>query len=175
MIMYVAFACGRMNPPQIGHATLVDEVRRVANLRSGRARLFLTRSQDRQRNPLDPERKLAFARRFFPDVETLLVRHAFEAGEILARTGVTHATYVVGEDRAALGEQFAKAHKAMGLLRADFHLIPRPTGAPSATEARAAAQAGDLDGFARLTPSQDTSLIEELFHAVRRGLGEEWQ
>lgn len=61
----VVFSFGRMNPPTIGHEKLVDKVRSVARLESGDPFVYLSHSQDKNKNPLDYLDKIKFAQSAF--------------------------------------------------------------------------------------------------------------
>jgi Cytidylyltransferase-like len=172
--MKVVFACGRMNPPTEGHRKMVEEMKALA-LREGRqVRLFATRTHDRFTNPLAPDEKLDFLRRVFPDVNVTLATNPFEAAQILAQEGFTDAVFVVGEDRINLAESFVQHRDDLGLTEARYHFVKRPFGAPSASQARSAAKTGKFVEFRRLVPSKDEHLVQELYRAVRLGLGEGW-
>ena len=57
-------AFGRMNPPTIGHAKLVDAIKS----QSGDPFIFLSQSQKPKTDPLSFEDKLRYAKFFFPEV-----------------------------------------------------------------------------------------------------------
>lgn len=97
------FAFGRMNPPTIGHAALVDKVKEVAKANNADHSIVLSHSQDPEKNPLSGEQKLKHAKRFFPnanidvaDSENPTFMHQLKK---LYKSGVTHATMVAGSDR----------------------------------------------------------------------------
>ena len=48
------FATGRMNPPTIGHAALVDKVLELAAAKKAGHSIVLSHSQDPEKNPLTP-------------------------------------------------------------------------------------------------------------------------
>ena len=63
-------AFGRMNPPTIGHQKLVDK---MASLAQGeKAKLFLSHTQDKKKNPLSYEQKIRYAKEAFePKVDVV--------------------------------------------------------------------------------------------------------
>jgi hypothetical protein len=97
------FAFGRMNPPTVGHAALVDKVKDIAAANKATHSIVLSHSQDPKKNPLTPEQKLKHARRFFPGAnisvatkeEPTFIHHLRK----LHNQGVTHVTMVAGSDR----------------------------------------------------------------------------
>lgn len=170
--MRVVFVAGRFNPATIGHRWMVEEMQRVGErAQCDEARIYATFSHDSQRNPLSPEAKLGFLQRAFPDLKVALAANPFEAGKQMAGEGVTSAVLVVGEDRQALGDKFVRYVGDLGLQSAGTHTVARREDAPSATAARAAIRAGDLEQWRRLAPIQDETWIRDVFHAVRREMG----
>jgi hypothetical protein len=65
---HVVFAFGRMNPPTIGHEKLVDTIKAHAEKVGGEAHIYLSKSHDKKKNPLDYETKHAFAKKAFGSV-----------------------------------------------------------------------------------------------------------
>ena len=65
------FAYGRLNPPTTGHQKLVDKIKNTATQIGGEPMLFLSHSQDANKNPLDLATKIYFAKQFFPDVNVV--------------------------------------------------------------------------------------------------------
>jgi nicotinamide mononucleotide adenylyltransferase len=64
---HAVLAFGRMNPPTIGHAKLVDTVKDIAKDVGGTHHIVLSHSQDAKKNPLTSAQKLKHAKRFFPN------------------------------------------------------------------------------------------------------------
>ena len=58
----VVLAFGRMNPPTIGHKKLMEKIVSVAKKENADAKLYLSHSQDAERNPLSYEEKIKFAK-----------------------------------------------------------------------------------------------------------------
>ena len=57
---HVAFCFGRMNPPTIGHARLLNTTSRASN--GGDYYIFLSHTQDSKKNPLDYQNKVNFVK-----------------------------------------------------------------------------------------------------------------
>lgn len=163
--MKTVFVAGRFNPLTQGHAGLIEAMRLAGDTRQ--PRIFVTKTQDIERNPLSPEEKLGFIRRVYPGIEVGVADNPFEAGRIMAREGVTDALLVIGADRISMGENFVRYAEDLGLERAEIHAVQRPEGAASATAARAAIRAGDLDSWRRLAPTRDEDWIQDVYRAVR--------
>lgn len=165
----VVFCFGRLNPPTIGHARLVEAMRVKAAERGGELRVFLSRSHDRTRNPLAPEEKLSVFRRLFPAVPVALSQTLGEAIETLKEAGYEQALLIVGEDRAT---QFRSL--VVPGIAIEVGWLDRSAEDASATQARKMAASGDMAGFADMIPGGDEDLKRELYRAVRLGIGVRW-
>ncbi len=168
--MKVVFACGRMNPPTLGHARLVNEVKTWAAQQGGEAMIFTTKTHDADRNPLTAEVKKTFAESAF-GMPVTLTTSPYTALEELVESGVRELTFVVGEDRL---EHFGGLAAYAAKLGVDLklHSIARSETSESATKARDAVLRDDKPTFCALTPSPHEGYQDELFRAVRRGLQE---
>ena len=58
----IAFTFGRFNPPTIGHQKLMDKVKSQAR----DYKIYLSRSEDPKKNPLDAREKLRLMKKMFP-------------------------------------------------------------------------------------------------------------
>lgn len=172
--MRAVFAYARMNPPTEGHRRVVERLREEAKATGSTARLYLSKTHDRKRNPLNPEQKLAYVQKLFPGVEVRLSPSIFAAANELADEGYDEATVIVGEDRL---ESFSKTLPAyvgtdsLGLKQVEVRAVTRNEEDVSATRARAAAIEGDWQAFRSMTPTDDEALVTELYEAVRNGMG----
>ena len=63
----LVFAFGRMNPPTIGHKKLIDKVLSLAKQENCDHLIVLSHSQNKKTDPLDPDTKLQFAQKMFPN------------------------------------------------------------------------------------------------------------
>ena len=167
----VVFTYARMNPPTEGHRRVVESLREEAKRTGAVARLYLSETHDKKRNPLDKETKLDFVRRSFPDIDVRTARTVFAAGLDLAGDD---AVMVVGQDRL---EAFTKTLTAyigtddLPVKSLEVRAISRGEDDTSATKAREAAVSGDWQAFEAMSPTTDEMITRELFHAVRNGMG----
>ena len=101
-------AFGRMNPPTIGHAKLVDAIKS----QSGDPYLFLTQTQKPKTDPLDFETKLKFAKQFFPGITigSSDVRTIVQALQKIEDMGYENVIYVAGSDRVEDFTEFLKKY-----------------------------------------------------------------
>ena len=98
----VFFTFGRMNPPTIGHGKLLDKLASKAGRNS--YKIYLSQSQDKNKNPLHYKDKIKHVRKMFPKharsvIINSKVRTAIEVLTALYNEGYKRATMVVGSDR----------------------------------------------------------------------------
>ncbi|CAM6053902.1 unnamed protein product [Sphagnum tenellum] len=163
-----------MNPPHSGHVKVVNKLREEAQREGAVVRLFLSHSQDNERNPLDPETKLGFVKRLFPDIDVRLSKTIFTASLEMASEGIDEGFLIVGEDRqsqfSAILERYAGTPE-LGLKHAEVRSISRDTEDASATRARQAVIENDWLAFKQLSASDDDELTLEMYNAVRAAMG----
>lgn len=179
------FAFGRMNPPTVGHAALVDKVKEVAKAQGADHSVVISHSQDPKKNPLSAEQKLVHAKRFFPG--TNLQTSTREAPtfihhlKMLHKQGVDHVTMVAGSDRI---EEYRKLLQKYNGPGKDFNfksvnVVSAGERDPdaddvagmSASKMRAHAAAGNFAQFKKGIPSHVSDKhARELFDHVRAGM-----
>lgn len=98
----VFYTFGRMNPPTIGHGKLLDVLSQKAG--SNPYRIFLSQSQDKNKNPLKYQEKIKFARKLFPKHARSImlnkkVNNPMTAASALFNEGFINLVMVVGSDR----------------------------------------------------------------------------
>jgi len=169
-------AFGRMNPPTIGHAKLVDAVKS----QQGDQYLFLSQSQKPKTDPLAFEDKLRYAKFFFPNITIghPEVKTIIQALKKISDMGYENLIYVAGSDRVQAFEELINKYnggddysfKNIQVVSAGER-DPDADGAEgmSASKMRAAAAAGDLESFKQGVPNQEVA--DEMYNAVRKGMG----
>ena len=96
----VVFTFGRMNPPTIGHAKLVEKVNAVAKSTRADARVYLSHTQNNKKDPLDYKDKIRFARKAFGNIVVQSQsKTVFQIMSELEKSGYTDVVMVVGSDR----------------------------------------------------------------------------
>ena len=176
-------AFGRFNPPTVGHEKLLKSAKKAAI--GGDLKIYPSRTQDPKKNPLDPDMKISFMKKMFPDFEENIVnddemRSIFDVLVAAAESGYANVNIIVGSDRQSEFENLAQKYN--GELY-DFDLIrvisagARDADAEgvegmSASKMRKAVMDDDFDSFRRGTPkSLDDGDAMSLFNAVRQGMG----
>lgn len=93
---------GRFNPPHIGHEKLLNKIKQTAG--GDDYRIYPSRSEGDDRNPLDAKDKIELMKSMFPDYAERIVdddkqRTIFDVLKGVHKTGVTNINVVVGADR----------------------------------------------------------------------------
>ena len=176
-------AFGRFNPPTVGHEKLLSAARKAAA--GGPLKIYPSRTQDPKKNPLDPDMKISYMKKMFPDYEEEIVNDAemrsiFDVLKTADEDGFDNVNIIVGADRQSEFENLAQKYN--GELY-DFDLIRvisagvRDSDAEgvegmSASKLRKAVQDDDFDTFRRGTPKglKDAD-AQAVFDAVRTGMG----
>ena len=96
-------AFGRMNPPTIGHAKLVDAIKS----QPGDPFIFLSQSQKPKTDPLAFQDKLRYAKFFFPNITigNPEVKTIIQALQKVESLGYKQLIYVAGSDRVKAFEE----------------------------------------------------------------------
>ena len=175
---------GRFNPPTAGHEKLIRHAEKVAA--GGDLKIYPSRTQDSSKNPIDPDMKVSYMRKMFPDFEEQIIndsemRSIFNVLIAAAEEGYKGIQIVVGADR--LGEFESLATKYNGDLY-NFDEIKTVSAGPreddaegvegvSSSKQRKAVMDDDYDSFKRGLPkSMDDADGQALFDAVRTGLSQ---
>ena len=179
-----------MNPPTVGHAQVINTVAKSAA--GGDYFVFVSQSQDSKKNPLDYATKTKFIKAMFPQQANHVVydpslKTIIQVANWLYNKGYRSVTMVAGSDRLdsfkELLEKYNGVQGPNGYYQFDsINFVSSGDRDPdgdglagvSATAAREAAKAGDLEAFAQATGAG--KLAEPLYNAVRKGmLVEDWQ
>ena len=173
---------GRFNPPTVGHEKLLSAAKKASV--GGDLKVYPSRTQDAKKNPLDPDMKISFMKKMFPDYEENIVnddemRSIFNVLTSAAEQGYANVNIIVGSDRQSEFENLAQKYN--GELY-DFELInvisagARDADAEgvegmSASKMRKAVMDDDFEAFRKGTPkSLDDGDTQSLFNAVRTGM-----
>jgi len=175
-------AFGRLNPPTIGHAKLVDAIKS----QDGDHYLFLSQSQKPKTDPLDFPTKIKFAKQFFPGINIghQSVRTPVQALEMLQSLGYTDVIFIAGSDRVdgfqKLFDTYNGQPDKSGKVPFKFNSIKVASAGErdpdaddvsgmSASKMRALAAQGEFESFAQGVPNK--KLAKSLYDAVRNGMG----
>ena len=174
---------GRFNPPTVGHEKLLQAAEKAAQ--GGDLKIYPSRTQDAKKNPLDPDMKVSFMRKMFPDYEDQIVNDSemisiFNVLTTAYEEGYKNVNIIVGADRQAEFENLANKYNkdlydfkqirviSAGVRDADAEGVE----GMSASKMRKAVADDDYDAFKRGTPSGlNDGEVRSLYDAVRAGMG----
>ena len=178
----LTLAFGRFNPPTIGHEKLLQAAKKASA--GGDLKIYPSRTVDNKKNPLDPDMKVSYMRKMFPDFEEQIIndpemKSIFDVLLSANEEGYKNINIVVGADRQ--GEFENLAQKYNGELY-DFDLIRTISAGPreedakgiegvSASKQRKAVVDDDYKAFKKGLPKKikDGDAMA-LFNAVRQGM-----
>jgi hypothetical protein len=178
----LTIAFGRFNPPTVGHGKLLAAARKAAA--GGDLKIYPSRSQDPKKNPLDPDMKISYMKKMFPDYEEEIVnddemRTIFDVLTTASEQGYVDVNIIVGSDRQSEFENLATKYNgelydfdqirviSAGVRDADAEGVE----GMSASKMRKAVVDNDYDAFRRGTPKDlDDGDTQALFDAVRSGM-----
>jgi predicted nucleotidyltransferase len=183
----MVFTFGRFNPPTIGHQKLIQK---VLSMPANQKKIYLSRSQDSKKNPLEPNAKLRFMRDMFkfarPNLELNPTNMVLDLMTSIYKKGFTDVTMVVGSDRVREFENILTKYNQVKSRHGyyDFDTIkvvsagerdPDAEGAVgmSASKMRDAAAKGDKESFKKGLPAtyRNPADVDRLFSSVRVGMG----
>jgi len=173
---------GRFNPPTKGHEKLLKAAKKASI--GGSLKVYPSRTQDPKKNPLDPDMKISYMKKMFPDFEENIInddemRSIFNVLIAASEEGYANVNIVVGSDRQAEFENLAQKYNgnlynfdlirviSAGVRDADAEGVE----GISASKMRKAVIDNDFETFRRGTPKTlDDGDTQALFDAVRQGM-----
>ena len=175
-------AFGRFNPPTTGHEKLLDTV--ASNSDDGDYIIIPSRSNDKKKNPLDPDTKVSVMRQMFPQHSERIVndpqnRTIFDVLKKAHMDGYAGVRIIGGGDRVAEFEKLSNNYN--GKLYQFDNLEVRSAGdrdpdgddisGMSASKQRKAAAEGDFASFLKGVPSTlNNKQARELYNNLRAAM-----
>ena len=174
-------AFGRFNPPTVGHGKLLAAAKKAAT--GGDLKIYPSRTQDPKKNPLDPDMKISFMKKMFPDYSDNIVnddqmKSIFDV-LVNANGDYKNVNIIVGSDRQAEFENLANKYNgelyefenirviSAGMRDADAAGVE----GMSASKMRKAVVDGDFDTFRQGTPKElKDNDTQSLFNAVQSSM-----
>jgi len=174
---------GRFNPPTVGHGKLLSAAKRASA--GGDLKVYPSRTQDPKKNPLDPDMKISFMKKMFPDYSEDIINDSemksiFNVLTVAGEQGYKNVNIVVGSDRQSEFDNLAQKYNgdlynfelinviSAGVRDADSSGVE----GMSASKMRKAVVDDDFAAFRKGTPKElDDGDTTALFDAVRSGMG----
>ena len=175
-------AFGRFNPPTTGHEKLLDTV--ASNSDEGDYIIVPSRSQDKKKNPLDPDTKVSVMRQMFPQHSERIVNDAqnrtiFDVLKKAHMDGYTNVRIVGGGDRVAEFEKLSGNYNGKLYQFDNVEVVSAGDRDPdgddvsgmSASKQRKAAAEGDFATFRKGVPSSlNNNQARELYNNLRAAM-----
>lgn len=179
----LTIAFGRFNPPTTGHEKLLDTVATSSD--DGDYVIIPSRSQDKKKNPLDPDTKVSVMRQMFPKHSEKIVndpsnRTIFDVLKRAHMDGYANVRIVGGGDRVKEFENLSGNYN--GKLYQFDNIEVRSAGerdpdaeddltGMSASKQRKAAAEGDFKTFRKGVPaSMNDKQAKELYNTLRSAM-----
>lgn len=179
----LTIAFGRFNPPTTGHEKLLDTV--SSNSEEGDYIIIPSRSQDKKKNPLDPDTKISVMRQMYPKHSEKIVndpanRTIFDVLKKAHNDGYTNVRIVGGGDRVKEFDKLTNDYNGKlyqfdnveVLSAGDRDPDSEGTEGMSASKQRKAAAEGDYNSFRKGVPtSMNDKQAKELYNTLRTAMG----
>ena len=186
----LTIAFGRFNPPTVGHQQLMDVAAQSAESDGGDYLIYPSRSQDKKKNPLDPDTKISYMRQMFPAHSERIVndnanRTIFDVLKKAHNDGYTNVRIVGGSDRVKEFEKLSNNYNGQLYAFDAIEVVSAGDRDPdakgiegmSSSRMRLAAAEGDFRKFREgLPPDMKRGAAQQLFDTVRASMGinENW-
>ena len=178
----ISITFGRFNPPTTGHEALLSKVK--ASSKGGEYRIYPSRSQDPQKNPLDPGTKIKFMKQAYPDHANAIqsseeMRTIFDVLTALDSEGYSKVNLVVGGDRVSEFNSLATKYNGDLYNFDDIKVTSAGDRDPdaegvegmSASKLRKAAMDDDYDTFVSGVPEKlGRKGKQELYNTLRQAM-----
>jgi len=176
---------GRFNPPTVAHQELMDTAAQFAAEEGGDYVIVPSRSFDSKKDPLDPDSKIFFMRKLFPDHGERIVNDPnqvtiFDTLKKAHNDGYSGVRIVCGNTRAREFENLSNNYNNQLYQFDGIEVFPvgetdadgKEVNGITSSRMRLAAAEGDFVTFRNLTPpSIPRKEIIQLFDLVRQGMG----
>ena len=178
----LTLAFGRFNPPTIGHEQLMNVAADAAKQDDdGEYLIFPSRTQDKKKNPLDPDTKISYMQRMYPAHAKNIVNNPetktiFDVLKQAHNDGYTNVRIIGGADRVKEFEKLSGNYNGKLYAFDNIEIVSSGDRDPdakgmegmSASRMRLAAAESDFKTFREgLPPNTKRSEAKELFDVLR--------
>ena len=175
----VVIGYGRMNPITVGHEKLVNKVTSVASSKGATPQVYLTRSQDPKKNPLDYNDKIAYAKKAFGN-KIVAKSNARTIIEVMKELQGSYGkvVLVVGSDRVNEFNTLLNKYNGKDYTFDSIEIVSAGDRDPdandvsgmSASKMRMLAAAGKPDEFKKGLPRKLQRDADRIYNDVRDGM-----
>ena len=175
----VVFTFGRMNPPTKGHMRLVNQTKQIAKSERADAHVYLSHTQNPNKDPLDYRTKLSYAKSAFGNiVKQSNDRTVIDILKSLQKN-YSSVIMVVGSDRVNEFSKLLNKYNGKDFKFDDIKVMSAGQRDPdaegvagmSASKMRDLAKKNDYVEFKRGAANKGEQKIKQLFLDVRKGMG----
>lgn len=181
----LTIAFGRFNPPHLGHLQLMDTAAASAEQEGSDYMIIPSRTQDKKKNPLDADTKVALMRSMFPQHSERIVNDAntrtiFDVLKKAHNDGYTNVRIVGGADRVNEFNKLANNYNGNLYAFDNIDVVSAGDRDPdsdgveglSASRMRLAAAEGDFKTFRLgMPPDMRPKDARAVFDTVRAAMG----
>ena len=178
-------AFGRFNPPHLGHLQLMDTAASSAEGEGSDYMIVPSRSQDKKKNPLDPDTKVSIMRQMFPQHSERITNDGntktiFDVLKKAHNDGYTNVRIVGGADRVKEFDKLANNYNNNLYQFDNIEVVSAGDRDPdsegveglSASRMRLAAAEGDFKTFrSGMPPEMRPKDARVIFDTVRASMG----
>lgn len=179
----IVLGFGRLSPPTAGHGLLMAALTKEAKKRNADHVMYLSKTQDKKKNPLSIDRKLFWAKKSFPGVNLVAasdqIRTFIEA--VKAQDGkYKNLVMIAGSDRVSEYQTLLNKYNGKEFNFESISVVsagerdPDADGAEgmSATKLRTAAANNDFSTFRKgVSNALSDSDARKMMQDVRKGMG----
>ena len=178
----VTIVFGRFNPPTKGHKQLFSAAKRLSG--GGEIRIYPSRVQDPNKNPLEPSRKIGFLRKMYPEFSDNIIDNdymvtIFDVLQVANEDGFGNANIVVSADRQSEIQNLANKYNGdvynfneIRVVSAGMSDAEKDASGVSSAKMRKAALEANFDAFRMGMPANfDRSESKKLYNALRSAMG----
>ena len=181
----LTIAFGRFNPPHLGHLQLMDTAAASAEQEGSDYMIVPSRSQDKKKNPLDPDTKVSLMRSMFPQHSERIMNDAstrtiFDVLKKAHNDGYANVRIVGGADRVNEFNKLANNYNGNLYAFDNIEVVSAGDRDPdsegveglSASRMRLAAAEGDFKTFRLgMPPEMRPKDARVVFDTVRQAMG----
>ena len=175
------FTFGRMNPPTTGHEKLVNKVRAVARVHKGDPLIYLSHTQNKNKDPIDYDDKVKFAKKAFGNIVKMSRANTIIKVLQELEKKYDEVVMVVGSDRVQGFKELINKYNGKDYSFDTIKVVAAGERDPdaddvsgmSASKMRELATNEDLKEFKSGLPRNLQRDAENIMKSVRKGLNYE--
>jgi hypothetical protein len=179
---YLTVVLARFNPPTKEHKQLFSAAKRISL--GGEIRVYPSRVQDSKKDPLNPDRKIHYIGKMFPEIADNVVNNPemktiFDVLVAANEDGYSNVNIVVGSDRLSEIKNLADKSNGTFYQFDDIQVIPTgtfdseksETGVSSGMLRKTAADNNFRDFKRGMPKTMDESDSKKFFNEIRKAMG----